>query len=200
MTEDSILSPGTPEDAAYESETRRLLERPYLQATDPRGQSGFRGDSLRWKRARGPIIRAVDRDGTFLDVGCANGLLMESITRWAGEEGFRIEPYGLELIDSLAVLARRRLPHLSHRIFTGNAMLWRPPFRFDFVRTELEYAPHHRRGEMVGKMLSQYLPPTGSENGTRRGDPAFLGLRSFGAGRGRRQKRCGHYPHRLDRR
>lgn len=155
---------------------------------------------MRWKRARGPIIRAVDRDGTFLDVGCANGLLMESIARWAGEEGFRIEPYGLELIDSLAVLARRRLPRLSHRIFTGNSMLWRPPFRFDFVRTELEYAPHHRRREMVGKMLSQYLPPTGSENGTRRGDPAFLGLRSFGAGRGRRQKRCGHYPHRLDRR
>lgn len=65
----------------YYEETRDLLERPYLEAEDPRGGSGFRGDEARWERARRPIVSAIDRDGTFLDVGCANGLLMESVAR-----------------------------------------------------------------------------------------------------------------------
>ena len=72
-----------PEDEPYHAETRRLLEGAYLEAEDPRGGSGFRGDAGRWERARRPIASAVDRDGTFLDVGCANGLLMESLVEWA---------------------------------------------------------------------------------------------------------------------
>jgi hypothetical protein len=102
-------------------------------------------------------VPAVDRDGTFLDVGCANGLLMESVAAWAAEDGFQVEPYGLELIESLAALARRRLPRWADRIFAGNVMTWRPPLRFDFVRTELEYVPPPRRSEMVERLLREYL-------------------------------------------
>jgi hypothetical protein len=47
---------------------------------------------------------------------------MESLATWAGEEGYRVEPYGPDLIGSLAALARRRLPHWSERIFVGNVM------------------------------------------------------------------------------
>ena len=86
---------------------------------------------------------------------------MESLATWAGEEGYKIEPYGLDLIGSLAKLARQRLPHWSDRIFVGNAMAWRAPFRFDFVRTELEYAPPNRRREMVERLLREYLSPGG---------------------------------------
>jgi hypothetical protein len=86
---------------------------------------------------------------------------MESLVRWAREEGYRIEPYGLDLIESLAALARRRLPQWSDRIFVGNLMDWRVPFRFDFVRAELEYAPPHRRREMVERLWSEYLSPGG---------------------------------------
>ena len=99
------------DDNDYYAMTRALLERAYLTAEDSRGGSGFRGDKVRWERARRPILSAVERDGTFLDVGCANGLLMESVAAWASEDGFRVEPYGLDLIESLAALARRRLPH-----------------------------------------------------------------------------------------
>jgi hypothetical protein len=52
---------------------------------------------------------------------------MESLNQWAGEEGYRIEPYGLDLIESLAVLARQRLRHWEDYIFVGNVMNWRPP-------------------------------------------------------------------------
>jgi SAM-dependent methyltransferase len=138
-----------------------LPERAYLEGDDPRGELGFGGDEARCERARRPIVSAIDRDGTFLDVGCANGLLMESLAAWAGAEGHKLEPYGLDLIESLAALARQRLPHWSERVFVGNVMVWRAPFRFDFVRTELEYVPRHRRLEMVERLLGEYLSPGG---------------------------------------
>jgi hypothetical protein len=139
----------TGSDDAWNAETRRLLERAYLTAQDPRAGSGFRGDEARWERARKPILGAIDRDGALLDVGCANGLLMESLVAWAGEEGYSIEPYGLDLIEPVAALARRRLPRWSQRIFAGDVMAWTPPFRFDFVRTELECVLPDRRKALV---------------------------------------------------
>lgn len=148
-------------DRAWNDETRRLLEGAYLAARDPRGGSGFRGDEARWERARRPIAGAVNRDGALLDVGCANGLLMESLAAWSAEEGYEIEPYGLELIEPLAALARRRLPRWSGRIFAGDVMSWTPPFRFDFVRAELECARPGRRRELVRRLLDEFLVPGG---------------------------------------
>ena len=34
--------------------------------------------------------------GTWLDIGCANGLLMETLAAWVADNGYRVEPYGLE--------------------------------------------------------------------------------------------------------
>jgi 2-polyprenyl-3-methyl-5-hydroxy-6-metoxy-1,4-benzoquinol methylase len=65
-----------------------------------------------WRLQRGHIVRATDREGTFLDVGCANGLLMESVVEWADH---RIEPYGLDIAPRLVELARERLPHWADR-------------------------------------------------------------------------------------
>ena len=70
------------------------------------------------------MVSAIDRDGTFLDVGCANGLLRESLATWAGEEDYRVEPYSLDLIGSLAALAHQRLLHWLERVFVGNVMDW----------------------------------------------------------------------------
>lgn len=148
-------------DEAFYDEVRSLLEEPYLGVYDPRGGSGFWGDAGRWERARRPIASAIDRDGTLLDVGCANGLLMESVVAWTSEDRRRIEPYGLDLIPSLADLARERLPRWKDRISTGNVMGWEPPFRFDFVRTELGYVPRDRRREMIEGLLGWYLVPGG---------------------------------------
>jgi SAM-dependent methyltransferase len=139
----------------------QLIVPAYLSATTPWEQSGKSGDLAGWERGRRPVTAAVDRDGTFLDIGCANGFLMESVRRWGAEDGHDVEPYGLDISPELAKLARRRLPRWADRIFVGNARDWIPPRRFDFVRTGLDYAPPTRRRELVQHLLEDVVAPGG---------------------------------------
>ncbi|HYZ77886.1 MAG TPA: class I SAM-dependent methyltransferase [Gaiellaceae bacterium] len=82
---------------------RRVYEEYYLASDDPRRQSGFGGDEARWEAARRPIVRAIDRPASYLDVGGATGYLLESLVRWSP---CRIEPYGLDFSPRLVALAR----------------------------------------------------------------------------------------------
>jgi SAM-dependent methyltransferase len=133
----------------------------YLSATDPRAQSGFSGSAEDWESARRFIFAAVNRDGTFLDVGCANGHLMECAVKWLAEDGIRIEPFGLEILPELAALARHRLPNWVDRIAVGSALDWIPGRSFDFVRTGLEYVPAPLRAQLVGHLLEHAVVPGG---------------------------------------
>jgi SAM-dependent methyltransferase len=135
-----------------------VYEEHYLASDDPRRQSGFGGDEERWEAARRPIVEAIHRPGSFLDVGCANGYLLESLVRWSP---YPIEPYGLDFSARLVELARARLPQWADRLFVGDALAWEPPRRFDFVRTELMYAPQERRRELVGQLLARVVAPGG---------------------------------------
>jgi len=111
----------------------------YLATDDPRLQSGFRGSAERWRAARSLITTAIERPGTFLDVGCANGLLMESVAQWAG-----VEPYGVDFAPGLIAEARRRLPQWADRISHGDLAVWNAPFRFDYVHARLDLGdPRH---------------------------------------------------------
>jgi hypothetical protein len=79
----------------------------------------------------------------------------------AHEDECRIEPFGLEISERLAALARGRLPEWQDRIFVGNALYWEPPHRFDYVRTELVYVPAHRRRQFVERLLAEVVAPGG---------------------------------------
>src|ERR671915_499848 len=136
------------DDAGWHEAMAALVVPAYLAAATPEGGSGSSRDPAGWEYARSLIADAVEPGQSFLDVGCANGHLMESMAVWAG-----VEPHGLEISPELAELARRRLPHWSERIWVGNALHWTPPRRFDVIRTGLDYVPPPRRRELVEHLL-----------------------------------------------
>jgi SAM-dependent methyltransferase len=138
-----------------------ICEQAYLAGNNPRQQSGFGRDEQDWQRYRQPITEAINKNGTFLDIGCANGLLMESIYHWAAQAGYSIEPYGLDISEKLAELARTRLPQWRDRIFVGNALYWHSTNKFDFVRTELVYVPNYRRRDYLQHLLAEIVAPAG---------------------------------------
>jgi SAM-dependent methyltransferase len=133
----------------------------YLSSDNPRAQSGFIGDEAHWIQARGIIADAIDRAGTFLDVGCANGYLIESLVRWSQESGCRLEPYGLDISPELIGVARQRLPAWAGRLYVGNAIDWEPALQFDFVRTGLEYVPRRRQPDLIRRLLERVVTPAG---------------------------------------
>jgi hypothetical protein len=108
--------------AEWHARIAAIIGPAYLSAADPRAQSGFAGSPAEWESARRFQFAAIRRDGTFLDVGCANGLLLECAVQWLAEDGVTVEPYGLEILPDLAALARQRLPHWADRIMIGNAL------------------------------------------------------------------------------
>ncbi|MER8104197.1 class I SAM-dependent methyltransferase [Kitasatospora sp. NPDC094016] len=146
----------------WHSAVLNVIEPAYLNGDNPRAQSGHSGDEIRWREARGLLVDLLPpHGGTFLDVGCASGHLMESLTNWAAETGIIIEPYGVEISTALADLARTRCPKWAHRIWTANAMGWKPSHRFDAVRTGLDYVPTDLRGAYVAHLLDHVVAPGG---------------------------------------
>jgi len=139
-----------------------LIKPAYLSADNPYAQAGHSGNAETWEASRGFIAEALHRSGTFLDVGCASGILMESVHRWGAERSLEIEPHGLDIVPELAHLARRRLPNWADRIHVGNIRIWRPiSHRFDFVLIRPEYVPATRRTELVRHLMNHVLMPNG---------------------------------------
>jgi len=140
----------------------RELSRLYLSMDNPRAQSGHGGDVTWWRHVRWMILEAVVGDGTFIDVGCANGHLIESLDRWMRNTDVHIAFYGLEISPALYDLAQRRLPDFAPRIFLGNAMDWRPPFHFDYVYTMLlPDIPDCLRKPFLDNLWDHYVKPGG---------------------------------------
>jgi 2-polyprenyl-3-methyl-5-hydroxy-6-metoxy-1,4-benzoquinol methylase len=163
VVEAAAHSYGALTDESYYADSLLLLEPAYLSASTPQGQSGFGGTAEEWRLAREPIMEGIVADGTFLDVGCANGLLMESVRAWGLERGLVIEPYGLDLAPRLVELARRRLPQWSGRLWVGNAIDWTPPtgLLFDYVHVLLDCVPAVRRADLLTHQLARLVRPGG---------------------------------------
>jgi hypothetical protein len=90
------------------------LEGSYLRETDPVRQSGFGGGPERWRTERALALDAVSDDRDFLDVGCANGYLLECLVTWGQEQHIRLTPYGVDCGAQLIALAKQRLPGMCH--------------------------------------------------------------------------------------
>lgn len=147
---DARLERGELDEAGWHRAMANLVVPAYLAAHTPWEGSGKSGTAEDWEYARGHIADAINHDGSFLDVGCANGYLLECLPRWTPHA---LDRYGLDIAPELVDLARRRQPELADQLSVGNALRWQPTHRFSYVRTGLEYVPRGRRRELVERLL-----------------------------------------------
>ena len=159
---DADFEVGRITEAEWHARVEEPLIDAYLSVADVRAQSGKGGDETDWRWARELVLDAFPPKATFLDVGCANGYLMESVVRWGAERGIDVEPYGLDISWRIAALARFRLPHWADRIFVGNAIEWTPARTFDVVQIGIDEVPSPRRRELVDRVLKTFVAPGGS--------------------------------------
>lgn len=161
---DDALAAGELDEARWHEAVEEVIGDRYLTSDDPRAQSGHAGDELDWRGSRELILDALPsgtRPCRVLDVGCANGYLMESLERWGRERGTPIEPYGLDISWRLAALARRRLPAWADRIEVGNVLDHLPARRYELVHTALDYVPPARRRQSLERLLAEFVTPGG---------------------------------------
>jgi hypothetical protein len=155
-------------------EVKGILETAYTVASTPWQQSGKSGTFEEWTHLRLPNVAAVNRPGCYLDIGCANGYLLECLLAWTKLKGIKIVPYGLDYSETLVELAQKRLPLYAANMYVGNAFYWRPPHRFDYVRTELVYVPRNYQRIFIDRLMAEFLEEKGklilSDYRNRRGD------------------------------
>ena len=182
-------------------EKLRRLEKAYLAETEPTRQSGFLGGEARWRPERELILKAVDADGDFLDIGCANGYLLECLTKWALEKGISLTPFGVDQGVGLVELARKRLPQFASNFWAANAWDWVPPRRFRYVYTMTDLVPERLLKDYLLRVKDQFIEEggrliVGGYGSYSRNQPApdiTAILRGFGfpvAG----SATCGHLP------
>ena len=155
-----------PQDASidryFDALKDATLEYYLADPANPYRQSGRSSGHQRWQESRRCIAEAVHRDGTFLDVGCANGLLLESLERWLAPRSITIEPHGIDFVPELVELARERLSHVERANFhVANVWEWSPPRQYEFVRTNLDYVPEHAWSEWVTRQWGRLVAPGG---------------------------------------
>jgi 2-polyprenyl-3-methyl-5-hydroxy-6-metoxy-1,4-benzoquinol methylase len=107
------------------------------------------------------MLDGIPRDGDLLDIGCANGLLLESLVCWAAERGITLTPHGLDFVTELVEIARQRFPEAKAHFHIGNAFDWQPARRYDFVYTLLEYVPKELLSPYLQRLLDDVIAPGG---------------------------------------
>jgi SAM-dependent methyltransferase len=142
-------------DEKWFNSLKKDLEESYLKKyTEPWKQAGFLSTEEAWMAARKPIADCLQKSGTFLDIGCANGFLIESILNWTSHD---ITPYGIDLSAKLIEAAKTRLPKYSNNLFVGSAPYWTNPVKFDYARTDLGYAMEEFQEQYLHKLFTNYL-------------------------------------------
>lgn len=144
------------------AEYRQLIEKYYLEpGRTPWQQSGKGGTFEDWTRLRIPISECISAPGSFLDIGCANGFLLECLLDWTSMKGVEIVPYGLDFSPPLIEMARTRLPQFKNNMYIGNALDWQPPMRYDYVRTNIEFVPHNYHTAYLNRLRNDFLSERG---------------------------------------
>ena len=154
------------------------LESSYVGEDDPIRQSGFGGGPERWRWESEPILDAIDGDGGILDIGCANGYLLECLMTWGRERGLSLVPYGVDHGSRLIDLAKRRLPDFESNFDVANAWDWEPPRRVRYVYILSDCVPMNYLSEYLHRLHERFVVRrgrliVGAYGSHSRGIPAF---------------------------
>lgn len=160
---DTRLKQGLISEVQWYDMRKAATAEAYLSRDNPRAQTGHGGNEARWRYTRVMmILEALHKDGSFLDIGCANGYLIECLHKWVSGSGLKIEFYGVDISAELVAFAKKRLPHWSDRLFAANAVEWTPNPKFDIVHAhEISYAPEHHERGFLNHLINDYLNPGG---------------------------------------
>jgi hypothetical protein len=140
----------------------RELEMSYLREVDPVRQSGFGGGEQRWRTERELILDAVTGDGDLLDVGCANGYLLECLVKWGRERGIRLMPCGLDCGANLVALAKARFRQRASHFWVGNSWDWVPPHPFRYVYSLYDCVPEAMLSAYILRLATLYVAEAGT--------------------------------------
>jgi SAM-dependent methyltransferase len=141
---------------------KNKLERTYLQYDDPWKQSGLIGNEKYWIKARKPIVECIETSGAFLDIGCANGYLLECLMKWGKSLSRELIPHGLDLSEKFVTLAIQRHSAFQSNFHVGNAWTWNPPKQYDHVRTEMGYVPQKLQQGYIKRLYTNFLKKKGT--------------------------------------
>jgi ADP-ribose pyrophosphatase YjhB (NUDIX family) len=155
------LAAGAAREAFFRAQRAATAAYYLSEPGNPYRESGRGKGAARWEETRRCIADAVHRSGDFMDVGCANGLLLETLVAWCAERGIALSPHGIDFVPELVALARARHPAHAERFEVANAWDWRPGRRYDFVRIGLDIVPACDRAEWVRRIAACAVAPGG---------------------------------------
>ena len=127
---------------AYSGEFKRIIKNREIVGLLIRGShvAGMRGryevlpKYSDWEEGRRIIARAINNDGSILDIGCANGFLLRCLQEWSGR---KLVPYGID-IDYEGINAAQHLFRGQSKNFIGASfdkigLIAGLPKKFNFI-------------------------------------------------------------------
>jgi len=140
---------------------KKDIEESYLRYKEPWKQSGFMMSEEDWVKCRKPVADCMDKSGTFLDISCSIGYLLESVLSWTKERGLSITPYGIDASEKLIKVAKTRLTAFENNLVVANAMSWVSPLKYDFVRADLSYVLIESQEQFLQRIFNNFLTADG---------------------------------------
>jgi len=90
----------------YSKEFQELISDP-LRFEKMMEQNYSAGSYEDWEHKRKFIAKAINDNGTILDIGCASGFFLRSMQEWAG---YGLVPYGIDINGDFIEEAKRLFP------------------------------------------------------------------------------------------
>jgi len=149
------------EEKIFYEVIREYIDEEPAEELSPWRKSSKSGTFSDWVRLHIPLVECINTSGSFLDISCANGFLLECLLEWTRHKGLALMPFGLDHSFPVLESAKSRLPEYRDNFFLGNAWEWIPPRQFDYVRTDLSAVPASLRESYIQNLLDNFVAPGG---------------------------------------